>query len=39
LYDEGLQNVYSSGNIVWVIKSRVMMWTGHVAHMEKRNAN
>jgi len=25
--------LYSSPNIVWVIKSRRMRWAGHVAHM------
>jgi len=28
--------MYSSPNIIWVIKSRRMRWTGHVAHMGER---
>ena len=28
-------DLYSSPNIVWVIKSRRMRWAGHVAHMEE----
>jgi len=28
--------MYSSTNIVWVIKSRRMTWAGHVAHMGER---
>jgi hypothetical protein len=38
LHTEELNNVYYSPNIVWVIKSRRMRWTGHVASMveEKR---
>jgi hypothetical protein len=31
-YDE-LHSLYSSPNIVWVIKSRRMKWAGHVARM------
>ena len=34
LYNEEFNNLYSSPNIVWVIKSRRMRWEGHVAHME-----
>ena len=33
LHDEELNDLYSSPNIVWVIKSRRMRWAGHVAHM------
>jgi len=37
LYNEGLNNLYSSPSIVWVIKLRRMRWLGRVAHMgEKR---
>ena len=32
LYNEELNDLYSSPNIVWVLKSR-MRWAGHVAHM------
>jgi hypothetical protein len=31
-----LHSLYSSPNIVSVIKSRRMRWTGHVTHMERR---
>jgi hypothetical protein len=34
LYNEELNDLYSSPNIVWVIKSRRMRWAGHVARME-----
>jgi len=33
LHNEELKDLYSSPNIVWVIKSRRMRWTGHVARM------
>jgi len=33
LHNEDLNNLYSSPNIVRVIKSRRMRWTGHVARM------
>jgi len=33
LHNEELNNLYSSINIVWVIKSRRMRWAGHVARM------
>jgi len=33
LHYEELNDLYSSPNIVWVIKSRRMRWAGHVAHM------
>jgi len=33
LHNEELNDLYSSPNIVWVIKSRRMTWTGHVARM------
>jgi hypothetical protein len=32
LHNEELDDVYSA-NIVWVIKSRKIRWTGHVARM------
>ena len=31
LHNEELSDLYSSPNIVWVIKSRRMRWAGHVA--------
>ena len=33
LHNEELNDLYSSPNIVRVIKSRRMRWAGHVAHM------
>jgi hypothetical protein len=33
LYNDELHNLYSSPNIVRVIKSRSMKWVGHVACM------
>ena len=36
LHNEELNDLYSSPNIVRVIKSRRMRWTGHVAHMGKK---
>ena len=33
LHNEELNDLYSSSNIVQVIKSRRMRWAGHVAHM------
>ena len=33
LHNEGLNDLYSSPNIVRVIKSRRMRWVGHVARM------
>ena len=34
LLNEALNGLYSSPNIVRVIKARRMRWAGHVAHME-----
>jgi len=31
LYDEELNDLYCSPNIIWVIRSRRMTWAGHVA--------
>jgi hypothetical protein len=36
LHNEKKFNLYSSPNIVQVIKSRRMRWVGHVAHMGER---
>jgi len=33
LHNDELHNLYSSPNIVRVIKSRRIKWVGHVAHM------
>jgi hypothetical protein len=33
LHNEELNDLYSSTNIIWVIKSRRMRWAGHVARM------
>jgi len=35
LHNEGLNDLYSSPNIVRVIKSRRMRWAWHVARMNK----
>jgi hypothetical protein len=39
LHNEELNDLYSSPNVIWVIKSRRMKWVGHVERMgEKRGA-
>jgi hypothetical protein len=39
LHNEELHNLYSSPNIIRIIKSRTMKWTGYIARIgEKRNA-
>jgi hypothetical protein len=39
LHNEGLRDLYSSPNIIRIIKLRRMRWVSHVARMgEKRNA-
>jgi hypothetical protein len=39
LHNEELQNLYSSPNIIKMIKSRRMRWAGHAARMgETKNA-
>jgi hypothetical protein len=39
LHNEKLHNLYSSPNVIRMIKSRRMRWTGHLAGMvETRNA-
>jgi hypothetical protein len=35
LHNNGLHSLYSSPNIVGVIKSRMMRWAGHAARMEE----
>ena len=37
LLNEKCNDLYSSPNIVWVIKSRRMGWEGVVAHMGERS--
>ena len=37
LHKEELNDVYCSSNIVRVIKSRRIIWAGHVARMGKRS--
>ena len=36
LHNEELNYLYSTPNIVWVIKSRRMRWAGHVARIRER---
>jgi hypothetical protein len=36
LHNKELCALYSSSNIIWVIKSRKLRWTGHVARMGER---
>ena len=36
LHNEELNDLYSSHNIVRVIKSRIMRWAGHIACMGER---
>ena len=36
LYNEEINDLHSSPNIVWVIKSRRMRWAGHVARVGER---
>jgi len=36
LHNEELNDLYTSPNIVWVIKSRIMRWAGHAACMGER---
>jgi len=37
-YNEELNDLYSSPNIIWVIKSRRMRWMGDVAYMGDRRS-
>jgi hypothetical protein len=37
LHNEEINDLYSSPDIVWVIKSRRMRWVGHVACMRERS--
>jgi len=38
LHNEELHNLYTSLNIIRVIKSRWMRWTGHVALLGEMNS-
>ena len=35
-HNEELNDLYSSSNIIWVIKSRRVRWARYVAHLVKR---
>jgi len=37
LHNEELSDLYSSRNIVWVMKPRRMRWAGYVARMDERS--
>jgi hypothetical protein len=39
LHNEKLNDLYSSPNIIRVIKSRRMGWAGHVAHMGEKEVH
>ena len=36
LHNEELNDLYSSRNIIWVIKSRRLRWVGHAVRMGER---
>ena len=36
LHNEELNDLYSSPNVIWVIKSRRMRWAGYVVRMGER---
>jgi hypothetical protein len=36
LHNEELRNLYSSPNIIGIIKSKRMRWAGHIARNERR---
>ena len=36
LHNEELYDLYSSPNVIWVIKSRRVRWAGHVTRMGER---
>jgi hypothetical protein len=38
LHNEELNDLYSSPNIIRVIKLKIMRWAGHVARMERGEA-
>jgi len=37
LHNKELNDLYSSSNIVWVLKSRRIRWAGHVVRMGERS--
>jgi hypothetical protein len=39
LHNEELRDLYSSPSIIRIIKSRGMIWAGHVARLGKRRAH
>jgi hypothetical protein len=39
LHNEELNDLYSSPNIIRIMKSRRMRWTGHVAHVGEREVH
>jgi hypothetical protein len=39
LHNEELDDLYSSPNIIWVIKSRRMRWAGNVACMGEKEVH
>ena len=36
LHNEELNDLHSSPNIIWMMKSRILTWAGHVACMGER---
>ena len=36
LHNEELHDLYSSPNIIWVIKPRKIRWAGHIARMGEK---
>jgi hypothetical protein len=38
LHNEELNDLYCSPNILWVVKSRRMRWTGHEARVGERGS-
>ena len=37
LHNEELNELYSSPDIVWVIKSKIIRWAGHIVRMGERS--
>jgi hypothetical protein len=38
LHNEGFNDLYSTQNIIWVIKLRRMRWEGHIPYLGERRA-